>query len=430
MSRVDEVRAELGEDNVNELMDAYYTSGLSLKDLRELYDLPKSFTDEKIVELFPSIEIEEDCPFCGYTLVAPRLSRGIRGVMKNSYREVDIKCPHCNKSRRQIDREIGDDITRHEIRKAFSRQACEFDWEAYDPNDFDHVALEVLVENRDTGNHTLLAPIYTKPLLYGFFDLCKSLRQRGYIEPSAAYDKWMDGFEETEDGHFIFYWLRVPYSISLKGYRPLEPKPIIVKGDREYVELGQGEREYWLRTAKGLVLAYLDAQLDDACYDYEGPKREEFETLLDTMLLEYSPAQITSLIWNAMATAEKHAEEGPAFKRTGNWAMGVVLNRAKKALSEHWDLHPNFPSRTVEDTEFEWYFFDVHVPIGETWMYRSIPEVTGGCAEIKHAKIPKGVDAATAAMIAKARKIARRIGTDELDYLSYNETERFIKRHE
>ena len=382
MSRVDEVRAELGEDNVNELMDAYYTSGLSLKYLRELYDLPKSFTDEKIVELFPSIEIEEDCPFCGYTLVAPRLSRGIRGVMKNSYREVDIKCPHCNKSRRQIDREIGDDITRHEIRKAFSRQACEFDWEAYDPNDFDHVALEVLVENRDTGNHTLLAPIYTKPLLYGFFDLCKSLRQRGYIEPSAAYDKWMDGFE------------------------------------------------YWLRTAKGLVLAYLDAQLDDACYDYEGPKREEFETLLDTMLLEYSPAQITSLIWNAMATAEKHAEEGPAFKRTGNWAMGVVLNRAKKALSEHWDLHPNFPSRTVEDTEFEWYFFDVHVPIGETWMYRSIPEVTGGCAEIKHAKIPKGVDAATAAMIAKARKIARRIGTDELDYLSYNETDRFIKRHE
>ena len=55
MSRVDEVRAELGEDNVNELMDAYCTSGLSLNDLRELYDLPKSFTDKKIVELFPMI---------------------------------------------------------------------------------------------------------------------------------------------------------------------------------------------------------------------------------------------------------------------------------------------------------------------------------------------------------------------------------------
>ena len=65
MSRVDEVRAELGEDNVNELMDAYYTSGLSLKDLRELYDLPKSFTDEKIVELFPMIELDDGCPLCG-----------------------------------------------------------------------------------------------------------------------------------------------------------------------------------------------------------------------------------------------------------------------------------------------------------------------------------------------------------------------------
>lgn len=64
MSRVDEVRAELGEDNVNELMDAYYTSGLSLNDLRELYDLPKSFTDKKIVELFPMIELDDGCPLC------------------------------------------------------------------------------------------------------------------------------------------------------------------------------------------------------------------------------------------------------------------------------------------------------------------------------------------------------------------------------
>ena len=64
MSRVDEVRAELGEDNVNELMDAYYTSGLSLNDLRELYDLPKSFTDKKIVELFPMIELDDGLRRC------------------------------------------------------------------------------------------------------------------------------------------------------------------------------------------------------------------------------------------------------------------------------------------------------------------------------------------------------------------------------
>ncbi|MFR3924011.1 MAG: hypothetical protein ACLTXI_01625 [Collinsella sp.] len=265
--------------------------------------------------------------------------------------------------------------------------------------------------------------------MFGFIDVCKALRGEGYIQPTAAFDKWLSGFEEEEDG-FSFYWYKVPFAIKLKGYTAHERNPIIVVGDREYVALGQGEREYWLRTAKGLVLAYLDVQLDDACYEYEGPKREEFETLLDTMLLEYSPAQITSLIWNAMATAEKHAEEGPAYKRTGNWAMGVVLNRAKKALSEHWDLHPNFPSRTVEDTEFEWNFFDVHVPIGETWMYRSVPEVTGGCIEIKHARMPKGADAATAAMIAKAREIAWRIGTGEPDYLSYDETDRFIKRYE
>lgn len=429
MSRVDEVRAELGEDNVNELMDAYYTSGLSLKDLRELYDLPKSFTDEKIVELFPMIELDDGCPLCDGALFAPRISRGIKDVSAGSYYKSQVFCPNCGKTRQQAMRELEELEQKNRLRREFSREPKEFEWAKRNPDSLTSTVFEVLIEVKGRGGNTYLRPIADQPLLLGFIDACKALRGEGYIQPTAAFDEWLSGFEEQKDG-FFFYWYKVPFAIKLEGYTARKRNPIIIEGNREYVELGQGEREYWLRTAKGLVLAYLDAQLDEACYEYGGPKREEFETLLDTMLLEYSPAQITSLIWNAMATAEKHAEEGPAYKRTGNWAMGVVLNRAKKTLSEHWDLHPNFPSRTVKDTEFEWNFFDVHVPIGETWMYRSVPEVTGGCVEIKHAKIPKGADAATAAMIAKAREIALRIGTDEPDYLSYDETDRFIKRHE
>ena len=429
MSRVDEVRAELGEDNVNELMDAYYTSGLSLKDLRELYDLPKSFTDEKIVELFPMIELDDGCPLCDGALFAPRISRGIKDVSAGSYYKSQVFCPNCGKTRQQAMRELEELEQKNRLRREFSREPKEFEWAKRNPDSLTSTVFEVLIEVKGRGGNTYLRPIADQPLLLGFIDACKALRGEGYIQPTAAFDEWLSGFEEQKDG-FFFYWYKVPFAIKLEGYTARKRNPIIIEGNREYVELGQGEREYWLRTAKGLVLAYLDAQLDEACYEYGGPKREEFETLLDTMLLEYSPAQITSLIWNAMATAEKHAEEGPAYKRTGNWAMGVVLNRAKKTLSEHWDLHPNFPSRTVKDTEFEWNFLDVHVPIGETWMYRSVPEVTGGCVEIKHAKIPKGADAATAAMIAKAREIALRIGTDEPDYLSYDETDRFIKRHE
>lgn len=429
MSRVDEVRAELGEDNVNELMDAYYTSGLSLKDLRELYDLPKSFTDEKIVELFPMIELDDGCPLCDGALFAPRISRGIKDVSAGSYYKSQVFCPNCGKTRQQAMRELEELEQKNRLRREFSREPKEFEWAKRNPDSLTSTVFEVLIEVKGRGGNTYLRPIADQPLLLGFIDACKALRGEGYIQPTAAFDEWLSGFEEQKDG-FFFYWYKVPFAIKLEGYTARKRNPIIIEGNREYVELGQGEREYWLRTAKGLVLAYLDAQLDEACYEYGGPKREEFETLLDTMLLDYSPAQITSLIWNAMATAEKHAEEGPAYKRTGNWAMGVVLNRAKKTLSEHWDLHPNFPSRTVKDTEFEWNFFDVHVPIGETWMYRSVPEVTGGCVEIKHAKIPKGADAATAAMIAKAREIALRIGTDEPDYLSYDETDRFIKRHE
>ena len=325
MSRVDEVRAELGEDNVNELMDAYYTSGLSLNDLRELYDLPKSFADEKIVELFPMIELDDGCPLCGGALFAPRISRGIKDVSADSYYKGQVFCPNCGKTRQQAMRELEEFEQKNRLRRAFSREPKEFEWAKRNPDSLTSTVFEVLIEVKGMGGNTYLRPIADQPLLFGFIDACKALRGEGYIQPTAAFDEWLSGFEEQEDG-FVFYWYEVPFAIKLEGYTVRERNPIIVEGDREYVSLGQGEREYWLRTAKGLVLAYLDAQLDNARYEYEGPKREEFETLLDTMLLEYSPAQITSLIWNAMAAAEKHAEEGPAYKRTGNWAMGVVLN--------------------------------------------------------------------------------------------------------
>ena len=142
MSRVDEVRAELGEDNVNELMDAYYTSGLSLNDLRELYDLPKSFTDKKIVELFPMIELDDGCPLCGGALFAPRISRGIKDVSADSYYKDQVFCPNCGKTRQQAMRELEEFERKYRLRRAFSIESKEFEWAKRNPDSLTSTVFE------------------------------------------------------------------------------------------------------------------------------------------------------------------------------------------------------------------------------------------------------------------------------------------------
>lgn len=429
MSKINEVRAELGEDKIHELMDAYYTSGFSLKELKELFDIPQSFTDGNILQLFPMIELDDGCPLCGGAVSAPRISRGIKGASSTSYYTSQIVCTNCNVTLQEAKQKANRIEWVYKLRRSFSREPKEYNWESYNPDSLIDVAYEVLVEVRGDTDHGYIKPIKEPPLALNFTDCCRALRNADYIEPSAAFDKWLDGFQE-QDGELVFYWYKVPFSISVNGYKPIERKTVTVVGNHEFIELGLGEREYWLRTAKGLVMSYLDNQMYAEDYKCEGPKREEFESLLDVMLPVYAPAQITSLIWTAMATAVKQANEGPSYKRNGAWAMGVILNRAKKALSEHWDIRSNMPLLEIDETEFEWHFFDVHVPIQDTWVYRRVPETINGKAEIAQAVAPKGVDAAPAKLIATAHKMALAIGVDDPNYLSREETERFIRANE
>lgn len=84
MTRTDEIRAELGADQINELMEVYYNEGFSLKELRELYDLPNNFSDENIVDLFPYLKLSDHCPLCGEQYIVKHVSRGIEGATINS----------------------------------------------------------------------------------------------------------------------------------------------------------------------------------------------------------------------------------------------------------------------------------------------------------------------------------------------------------
>lgn len=425
MSKIDSARAELGADAIEELMDAYYSSGLSLKELKELYEPIKGLKDSEIIQLFPMLELNDSCSLCGASLSAPRISRGIKGATINSYYDRQAVCTNCGKTKAEIEKEHQEALRIAKIRSFYSDGADNFVWKKYDADKYEDVIFEVLVSTQGILNNTFLEPLIAKPLMADFFDECKSLRQAGFIRPSAAFDKWLDGFEVEKD-EVSYYWLKVPFSISLVDYVPIKPNKVFRQDSATFVEIGKGEYQLWLQTARGLLIDYIDDQMWREDYECEGEKREEIKALLRPLLHRYSPAQIASMVWSAMAVAAKQAEEGPSYKRTGNWAAGIIINRAKRALAEGWNIKPNLISCNVDTTPFEEYFFRVHIPIGETWMYRRIPPYKNGKVEIAPAVLPQGKAPATAEMIELAMSIAEEFGVDEPNFLSYDETRDFI----
>lgn len=102
MPDVEEVRSELGGEQISELLDAYYGTDLSLKEIKELFAIPQAFTDQMILELLPLIELSEYCPVCNMPLYAKHISRGVRDCGRNSYYESEVFCPACKKTLPEI----------------------------------------------------------------------------------------------------------------------------------------------------------------------------------------------------------------------------------------------------------------------------------------------------------------------------------------
>lgn len=274
-----------------------------------------------------------------------------------------------------------------------------------------------------------MEPIWDSPLYLDFYDQLRRLTRRGILVPDADVSD-LRGFSVNEQGEAVYHPLRVYYLFDLVNYVPVPRRTIELEEGREVIRLTEAEYEIWGRIAEGLLCEYLELQLTDGGFTNCGDgKMQEFKSLLPVLLGSFSPAQITSSIWSAMATAEKKAKDGPWYQREGSYAVGIVVNRLKSALNEGWKPKPNIPTLDVPQTFFEEYFFNVHIPIGETWVYRSIPRIIDGTVELPLPIYPKGRDSATSEMISFASAIASELDLPEPDYLSYAATADFISSY-
>ena len=218
----------------------------------------------------------------------------------------------------------------------------------------------------------------------------------------------------------------VPYKVDVKGLLPIEYAEIYIRDGREAVVLGKGEIDHWQAIDEWLVGSYLDYELCDWDDDCSDGKRNEFDELVPQLLGHFSPAQITSLIWSALATALKKAQDGTDGQKTASYAVGVVINRCKRALAEEWDVHPNKPLIDVDYGLFEDYFFSHNVPIGKTWVYRPLPKIQNGVAILEWPTFPKFEDEVDDFLLDRAQSVLDSSGKDSVDLKSYRSVSNYV----
>lgn len=424
-SKINVLRASLGSTVISDMQNAYYTSGLSLAELRECYDLPSDFSDPDFISLFGLFEIDKICPVCFGHLYAPHVSRGIIGAGPTSYDKSRVLCVSCHLTSDQIERESFYLDKEGELSQIFPSEPLTFDWDKYDPDNRQHIIFAFLFAHC-LNRGRFISPI---DLDYGYDGLYKdvrSLRKAGYLVPSWLSKNDVDQYSLGDDGSVSWDLMRVPYEVDVKGAAPIVYGEVFIQDDKEAIVLGKGEIDHWQAIDEWLVGSYLDYELLDWNDDCSEGKRSEFNELVPRLLGHFSPAQITSLIWSALATALKKAQDGTDGQKTASYAVGVVINRCKRALAEEWDVNPNKPLIDVDYGLFEDYFFSHNVPIGKSWVYRPLPKIQDGVAILEWPMFPKFEDEVDDFLLDRAQSVFDSSGKDSVDLKSYRSVSIYI----
>ena len=424
-SKINVLRASLGSTAISEMQNAYYTSGLSLAKLREDYDLPSDFTDSDFIALFGLFEIDKMCPVCFGHLFAPHVSRGINGAGSTSYDKACVVCVSCHLNSAQIEREAAYLEKEGELSQIFSSEPLTFDWSTFDPDNRQHVTFAFLFACCLNGG-SFIGPINLDYGYEGFHKDLHSLVKAGYLAPSWLSKKDVDQYSLGDNGSVSWDLMCVPYEVDVKGPLPIKYAEIYIRDSREVIVLGKGEIDHWQSIDEWLVGSYLDHELwhwDDDCSE---SKRSEFDELVPQLLGYFSPAQITSLIWCALATALMKAQDGTDGQKTASYAVGVVINRCTSALTEKWDVHPNKPLIDVDYGLFEDYFFSHIVPIGKSWVYRPLPKIQDGVAILEWPTFPKFEDEVDDFLLDRAQNVFDSSGKESVDLKSYRSVSIYV----
>jgi len=374
------VLEHLSEEEIKELMELYYFSKMTVKEVMEKFNIV-GITSGQLFKFFPDIVSKDQiCEYCGVPLRKERLSKSAFDFQSRGY-----ECPECLHSENEPCRCSKCEEKRRIIKEAALEKKREFVLKFLDvenPIDYSELTIKqkvylgTFLRAGITQDYEKIVPINKfEEKISPFPEMDKEIFEELYdnkiikIHLSAPINDFHENYEENI---LDFDYRKVPtyLNVSTKSERDVIIKELlntswnIEKENYIYIY------DLWKKIIYFECLEIYKFRMENYNFEFKiGNKTEDFfESLIDQLPI----SQIYSVIWNGSKNSAAYFQEGRVSRRQ---ASNSTLSRMRRTIdrieSGQWQVNDYNRPKECPQSSLSKYFFDSVIQICDKAWYTS-----------------------------------------------------------
>lgn len=368
----------LNEEEINTLIKRYY-SNEKIAVLLSEYKI--NVRPGQLYKLFPSKEINQQCPYCRVNLFEKYASKG------SSWRKAEIKCPECGhmegihcwckncsekiNKQKEVERiKAQEEFTR---KQDFMKSLLKIDDSRkidFGTLDFsDKIHLGALLREGIDEDFNFIHPIetFTNPLAPTESyqnEIIKSLSEKNIIVIHPESDPACFVNVEPSTGDFRYYPLKVKWSVNVKQ-EDLNKVPLIdsiINPSEGY----DSEDAFllWRKIALNESIEYFSYSVN-TIMGIKYSIGEKTISVLEDLLNDFSVSQVYNIIYRSTNNALRfQKEQRTSTHHAANTIIGNAQSYAERAKLNNWDLQRYGRRKECPESALSRFFFERVLKIG------------------------------------------------------------------
>lgn len=362
----------LSLDDINTLMDLYYSGEKNATELIKLYNI--NGVPSQLYKFFPAIKQEDNlCEHCGSAMYLKRPSKTSYG--KNLEKPYCENCGHTDSfnctckacvEKRELELKELEKAERDLIEKTY---ALHGNFKNYDDLTFTQkVYLGALCRYALGEDGNTIKPIDSS---YGSLapsqmvhEVVTELFDNGIIlvHPNSP----LEAFVKNENFPNSFYTYKVTYFVNIKyASNKQDTVDKILNPDLRSIDCIEEAYDIWRRIALTECIDYLLLQMNRVGFKFE--PGEKTVSVMNTLLDNFSVSQIYAIIYNSITKATRYYQEQSVSK---NQAANSVITRCEaygeRILMNGWSINRYDRIKELPQSALSEYLFNKVLKIGDS----------------------------------------------------------------
>lgn len=384
--------SHLSQDKLNELIDLYYNSDFTVKELIELFNL-EHIRPAELYKQFPAIvSTDTRCKFCDVYLIQDRQSKSSYSWQRN-----DFYCPECGHIESKhcscencVEEAKQNEMVELEKKRQFLLRHIDSNKA---PVDIDNISftqkvyLGAMLRAGIKQDFAFIKPIKTfRQNLAPSSDFEETIFDELYfnqlitIHPSANLADFTANYEKDS---FSFNWRNIPLNINVTSDNGKESLINELLNPPLYKQASSEDSlEIWKQIAYWECVELFKFRMETYSFDYKIGKDTKgfFESTIEQVPI----SQIYSIIWNAAKNSAAYYQEGQVSKQqAANSTLSRMRNTLDKILSGQWSRSDyNRPKQCPQSIISEYYFNSILKICDQGW-FRTPALIDFNCDDIE-----------------------------------------------